>query len=81
MDGMVAAIIGVSALLVGVLTGFFIALKALQIGLRWGKQTDAGILPTMKNPLAPKPKPIIDLTQSLMTEWTEGAAENADKPG
>jgi hypothetical protein len=80
MDGMVTAILVFAAMLAGTLAGFFLALKALQIGLRWGKQTDNGAMPTMKNPLAPKPKPIV-LDQSLMTEWTEGAAENADKPG
>lgn len=57
--------------------GALIALKGVQVGLRWQMQTKDGVKPTLevKKPTAPAKQ---GLTDEIFAEWTEGAKEKRD---
>jgi hypothetical protein len=79
MDYVVIAIISVVAMAAGFAGGFFCAVKALQMGLKWRIQAERDEAPTTSTEDAkkPKPKPIIPV--SLVQEWLTGEESTKDE--
>jgi len=73
-------IIVILGLLLAMMAGFFIAIKSVQLGLRWNIQVQQKQEPTMQNPV----KEVMDnrevdkvnqQTANLVDEWLNGKKE------
>lgn len=64
-------------ILLAFLAGFFCAIKAVQIGLRWQIQTEVKQEPTLNNPVAEviaenKAEKANQYTKEVLNEWLYG---------
>jgi hypothetical protein len=75
---MVIELVLIVLLPVSFVAGFFCALKAVQMGLKWKQQVENGALPTTeKQDKAPETSPL-GLTPDLFREWTTGETPKDD---